>query len=257
MKKIFLITTLSIICIFLTALSSFAFDINFNGGYISDERNIIQTQNKYVLNQVLNNLYNDTKTDIAVVTTQLNGKSFEDLEKKLYLKFKIGGQNGDNGVLILYDADTQRVRIVSGKNLNKTVTPPFKRALVFEFWVTKIFWNLLIRKEYRAETPVYGNGLATMTLAIAEAVADANNTRLYVATPGFEFDGETYLQPQKEYLQHSEQFTTIIRRYNLYPTLILLSVIFTFWSARRRKRFGKNNRAPRIISEALNRRTID
>lgn len=89
-----------------------------NGIYIYDEDNVIDDDVETQLNGMLVDLEEQTGTEFAVISVEsLLDKSIEDYANNLFNTLGIGKKGEDNGILLLFSRNDERVRLEIGRGL--------------------------------------------------------------------------------------------------------------------------------------------
>jgi len=119
MKKIF-VTLL--ILVFSTAVLALE-NLNFKGGYISDNANIITRNDYSAIESIIRELKSETTAEIAVVTVNsLQGQNIEDVAVQIGRTYKVGAKNINNGIVLLVAPNERTARIEVGMGLENTIT---------------------------------------------------------------------------------------------------------------------------------------
>lgn len=86
--------------------------------YITDEANILSTEQEQLLNTKLRKFEDSTTNQIFVyVASSLNGNDLSDLSQKIFHTWKIGQDDKNNGVLITIFVNDHKFRIQTGYGL--------------------------------------------------------------------------------------------------------------------------------------------
>jgi len=165
-KKTFSLIICAFIFQFIFSLNSFSQDLPNYTGYVNDYANILSSETKNKLSQLIGELERKTTSQIAIVTIDTTSPlDIESYAVKLFEKWGIGQKGKDNGVLLLIAIKDRAMRIEVGYGLEgaipdalakviieQYITPSFKEG-DFNTGVTKgvIGITKLIAKEYDIE----------------------------------------------------------------------------------------------------------
>ena len=111
-------------------------------GYVNDYANVLTSETKIELEDVLHLFSASTTNEIAVVIVpDLGGETIENYAVTLFKQWKIGSAKNDNGVLLLVSIHDRKLRIEVGYGLegalpdilaqdiiNTKITPAFKQG---------------------------------------------------------------------------------------------------------------------------------
>lgn len=123
-KEKFLMKFLTVIFVFfLTITSANALEnLRFNG-FVADNAQVISEQKENELNNLLLDLQNKTKADIAVVTlNSSDNRPIEEVALNIGRKYKIGDKKLNNGAIVLVVPNERQARIEIGYGLEGDVT---------------------------------------------------------------------------------------------------------------------------------------
>ena len=92
-------------------------------GYVNDFAEILSTETRASLEELLSSTDASTSAQVAVVTIKsLDGDTIENYAEKLFQEWGIGQKGKDNGVLLLVAVDDRKVRIEVGYGLEGALT---------------------------------------------------------------------------------------------------------------------------------------
>ena len=197
----------------------------------------MDTMVKQQLGEVLSNLHKETGSDLVVITLNSLGQdeTYESIEEEVHSKYIFGGENRDKWAMIILTENPYRMNIRIGKGLKKIVPNTMKRALGFEFLISRML-NDNGNRVYRRGAQI---NLYSTALLVGEAIADDKNVRLHTTERIYEnyfgegLDGIDYAL----YIPRSSEAMKFIRRYNLYPVILIIFIgLSTFMIFRRRYR---------------------
>lgn len=123
-KEIFLMKFLTVIFVFFLTITSVNAleNLRFNG-FVADNAQVISEQKENELNNLLLDLQNKTKADIAVVTlNSLENRPIEEVALNIGRKYKIGDKKLNNGTIVLVVPNERQARIEIGYGLEGDVT---------------------------------------------------------------------------------------------------------------------------------------
>jgi len=107
----------------LAALSAFAVDVPYLSGRVTDNAEILSTETKQKLGELLQAHEAASGDQIAVLTVaSLEGESVEAYAEQVFNTWKLGQKGKDNGVLVLVAPGDRRMRIEVGYGLEGTLT---------------------------------------------------------------------------------------------------------------------------------------
>lgn len=205
MQKLVKIIIVSLFAYIFIISNAFAFEnLKFNG-FISDNANILTESTESNLNNILHELQDKTKAEIAIVTlNSLNDKSIEDVALQIFRKYKFGDKKLNNGALFLVAPNERKVRFEIGYGLEGVITDAHSGMITDYYVIPKFKQN------------DYENGIINGTIALANDIAESYGQTLSVSRPNI-----------KSY-QHSNQMSdSIFTDENLPIALkILFGLIF-------------------------------
>lgn len=109
-------------------------------GYVNDNAGLIDEKTQAVLEDQLKQFADSGKGELAVLTVKtMNGLTIEEYAIRVAEKWKVGGRDTDNGVILIISTDERKVRIEvgrgaaitdaqAGKILDDVMVPKLKRA---------------------------------------------------------------------------------------------------------------------------------
>ena len=101
----------------------FAKDIPKPFGFINDFGSVLTEQQKTDLEVKLGNFEKQTTNEIVVFTTKsLEGEDIDDYTVRVFVNWKIGKEDRDNGVLFLVASEDRKIRIEVGYGLEPFIT---------------------------------------------------------------------------------------------------------------------------------------
>lgn len=90
-----------------------------NNSWVSDMARVLDSDTKRKLNATLNALERETDAEMAVVTIRrAEGGTPKQFATRLFNRWGIGKNNGDNGVLMLLVLDSRRIEVESGNGMS-------------------------------------------------------------------------------------------------------------------------------------------
>lgn len=101
--------------------------------FVSDPDNILKTETKQTVNVQIDSLWKQNGTEMAVVA--LNSIGFDDIDdfaNRLYNHWKIGQEQQDNGVLLLFVTDIRQVVIRTGYGAEGILTDQTASRIIHE-----------------------------------------------------------------------------------------------------------------------------
>lgn len=179
LKKIILTLLFFIIC----GLNVQATEhLNFNG-FIADNADILSEQTESKLNQVLFELQDKTKADVAVVTiNSLHGDAIENVSLKIARKYKFGDKKLNNGALMLVALDDRKVRIEIGYGLEGAITDAHSGRILDDYVIPNF------------KEGDYEKGIVDGTLVLANDIAKSYGQELSISStlPASSTSSSTY-----------------------------------------------------------------
>jgi uncharacterized protein len=119
MKKVLIVSFL--VCAFFPFFVS-ALEVPDYYNYVNDFANVIDDRVENELNQKISNFESSTTNEIAVVTiNSLEGENLEDFSMKLAEKWKVGKEDKDNGIILLFAVQEKKVRLEVGYGLEGVI----------------------------------------------------------------------------------------------------------------------------------------
>lgn len=109
-------------------------------GYVTDNAELIDAKTQEALEDQLKQFADSGSGELAVLTVKsMNGLSVEEYAIRVAEKWKVGGRDTDNGVILIISTDERKVRIEvgrgaaitdaqAGKILDDVMVPKLKRA---------------------------------------------------------------------------------------------------------------------------------
>ncbi len=129
MKKA--IHPLLIFAILLFACSAFAADIPYLTGRVTDHAQILSSETRKAITDLLKAHEDKTTNQIAVLTIpSLEGAGIEEYANAVFSSWKLGQKGKDNGVLILVAPTDRRMRIEVGYGLEGTMTDGMAGSII-------------------------------------------------------------------------------------------------------------------------------
>ena len=136
-------------------------------GYINDYASVLQTSHKSTLTNLLQELEQKTKVQIAVATIKsIEPYEIEEYANNLFNEWKIGYKGQDNGILIIMALQERKVRIETGYAIEGIISDGTAGAVLDQY----------ILPSFRKGD--YSTGLYMGALAVSHIVAKANNITL-------------------------------------------------------------------------------
>ena len=90
--------------------------------YVNDYANILSEETEERIIELNKKLYDKTGAQIVIVTVDdLGGDSVENVANETFIEFKIGSQDKNNGLLILFSKNDRKVRVEVGYGLEGTL----------------------------------------------------------------------------------------------------------------------------------------
>lgn len=206
---------------FFISAQTFCAEINFKTGFISDNAGIIRDIHSTVINNVLHNLRQDTGCDVVVVTiNSLKKVSLDDIEKQIFSRYMLGGENKDKWVILVFTRVPSKVHVMVGDGLTQAIPKSMTRGLGVEY-------NMMGFMGTNISTSIY-----TTTLYTAEAVADSEDSRIRYSQ-----DNRT-IQNYIVRLPESSDTAKFIRRHNLIPAILIVILgLFIYGALNRNRHF--------------------
>lgn len=132
-------------------------------GYVSDFARILTPEIRTPLETALRQFEQETTVEIAVVTVpSLQGDTIEGYSVRLFEKWGIGKKGVDNGLLLLFDNESKRVRIEVGYGMEPYIPDSLAGFLLDVNFVPQ---------RARGNVPL---GLVSTARAMAQAVKDSS-----------------------------------------------------------------------------------
>ena len=235
MKKYALKILIVLIFSFLITTKSYCADIDLSKSFISDKGGFLEAQVYSQLEDVLKNLHKETSSDLVLITLNslAKGEDFNSIERDVRTRYILGGENRDNWVMVIAVREPYSMNIRVGDGLKKVIPAPLTRAMGIEFWLSKIIngrGNNFVTR-LGVQTNLY-----TTVLVLGEAIADEKGVRLHTSDIVYDIYGYS-LREQGIYIPRTTDAMKFIRRHNLYPAIIILTIgLFPFVLFRRRLR---------------------
>ena len=92
--------------------------------WIVDQGNVLDTEDEYVLTDMLSDFYDSTSVPIVGVTlTSVRGKSLAQYAESLYNSWEIGDPQTHNGIMVLLLVSEQQVDITVGSGMAQELFP--------------------------------------------------------------------------------------------------------------------------------------
>ena len=111
-----------IISIFLTAFSSFAVNVPYLTGRVTDHAQILSDETRKSITERLKAHEDKTTNQIAVLTVPtLDGIGIEEYAVAVFQEWKLGQKGKDNGILVVVAPNDRRMRIEVGYGLEGTM----------------------------------------------------------------------------------------------------------------------------------------
>ena len=153
-------------------LNSYAFEeLNFNG-FISDNANILTENTEHNLNNILYELKDKTKAEVAVVTlNSLNGRSVEETALQIFRKYKFGDKKLNNGALFLIAPNERKLRFEIGYGLEGAITDSHAGMILDNYVIPKFKKN------------DYEKGIIDGTIVLANDISKYYHNNLSVQIP--------------------------------------------------------------------------
>lgn len=118
-KKLFCVFFLLLLSIPVFGLE----DLDFKGGFVSDNAHIIAEEQENKINAIISELQQQTTADIAVVTlSSLNGNSVGDTAVQIGREYKVGAKGVNNGIVFLVAPNEREARIEIGMGLEDKIS---------------------------------------------------------------------------------------------------------------------------------------
>ena len=107
-------------------------------GKVNDFANLLRTEDRTSIEELLAGLERDTTAEVALVTVRsLEGQPLEEYANRLFLEWGIGKKGRDNGVLILVARDDREIRIEVGYGLEGVLPDGLAGAVIRETFVPR------------------------------------------------------------------------------------------------------------------------
>lgn len=133
-KKLFFIAIF-----FILSVNVFALSVPTLTSPVMDNAGIISASKENQLVQYLNNISNETGSQIAVLTIpSLQGESIESYSMKVAEKWQLGSKEKDDGVLLLVAVQERSLRIEVGYGLEESLTD-IRCGLIIRTIITPYF----------------------------------------------------------------------------------------------------------------------
>ena len=118
MKKLIAI----VVGLFLICFIAKALDVPNYDGYVNDFANVIDDSVEEELEERISSYEKTTTNEIAVITVlSLEGDSIEDFSIRLAEDWKVGKDDKDNGIILLFAVEDKRVRLEVGYGLEGVI----------------------------------------------------------------------------------------------------------------------------------------
>lgn len=138
--------------------------LNFNYGFISDNAKIITSEHYSRINNIILELQNTTKADIAVVTVNsLQGNKIGDVAVQIGRDYKVGSKQKNNGVVFLIAPNEREARIEVGYGLENIITNSIANDIM----------NNTIIPEFKNNN--YSLGIYNGVIELANLIAKSEN----------------------------------------------------------------------------------
>ena len=170
MLKLIKIIIISIFAYIFTVNSILAVEtLRFNG-FISDNANILSESTESNLNNILNELRDKTKAEVAVVTlNSLNNNPIEDVALQIFRKYKFGDKTLNNGALFLIAPSERKVRFEIGYGLEGVITDSHAGMILDDYVIPRFKQN-----NYEA-------GIINGTMVLANDIAKSYGQTLSIS----------------------------------------------------------------------------
>jgi len=215
-KKLFSTLILPILFLFIgNASFAKAYDLDFNGGFVADQANVLTDAQESNLNALSKELESKTSAELAVVTLKsLNGKDIADAGLNIGRDYGIGKKDKNNGLILIVAPTDRKLRIEVGYGL-EGVIPDSAAGRIRDQYMTQ---NFKQGKWY--------DGLYNASQAVAYSIAKDQKVELGTVSTSVktsENDAEsTALTPEQE-----KAFKTIlIIILIVFVVLFILGLIF-------------------------------
>ncbi len=120
MKKVSLLFLL--LALFSTVHVASCIDIPYLTGRVNDNAGILSEHTLTLLSEKLKEHEERTTNQVVILTmASLQGESIEDYSNKVFIEWKLGQSDKDNGILIVVVPDEKRMRIEVGYGLEATM----------------------------------------------------------------------------------------------------------------------------------------
>jgi uncharacterized protein len=107
-------------------------------GKVNDFANLLRTEDRAAIEELLAGVERDTTAEIALVTVRnLDGRPLEEYANRLFQEWGIGKKGRDNGVLILVSRDDREIRIEVGYGLEGVLPDGLAGAVIRETFVPR------------------------------------------------------------------------------------------------------------------------
>jgi uncharacterized protein len=107
-------------------------------GKVNDFANLLRTEDRAAIEELLAGVERDTTAEIALVTVRsLDGRPLEEYANRLFQEWGIGKKGRDNGVLILVSRDDREIRLEVGYGLEGVLPDGLAGAVIRETFVPR------------------------------------------------------------------------------------------------------------------------
>ena len=145
-------------------------------GYVNDYAKILRTNEKNKISSYLENLYDSTGIQIAVLTIpSLNGEDLEVFSLKVAEKWQIGNKDKDSGALLLIALKDRKMRIETGYGLEGKLTDA-KCGLIIRNVLAPEFRNENYGKGILKAVQNMGGIASDDEALVSKSVKDSNNS---------------------------------------------------------------------------------
>ena len=111
------------LCVLPCAVGAKVAEVPFLTGYVVDNAEIVKSDTRRRLTELLRAHEQKTTNQVAVLTVPtLHGESVEEFAVRVFEQWKLGGKSKDNGVLVVVVPQDRRMRIEVGYGLEGTLT---------------------------------------------------------------------------------------------------------------------------------------
>lgn len=141
------------------------------GGWVTDMANILTSEDKSTINQIISEYERKTGTEIAVVTVEDTSPSLTPryFATQLFKYWRVGKKNINNGILFLVSQAERRVEIITGYGI-EAILPNYKVKRIINSKIIPLF-----------KLHNFSEGTLIGTQALIQALSEENTfTAVYI-----------------------------------------------------------------------------